>query len=100
MVIYVDVDNTICKTEGVNYREAVPVKKTIEKINELHDKGNMIVYWTSRGYLHSDIIGKYELRKLTLNQLKKWGCKFDMLRMDKPAFDMFYDDKAFNVESI
>ena len=35
--------------------------------------------------------------KNTVDQLEKWGCKYHELRMNKPAYDLFIDDK--NIES-
>ena len=34
----------------------------------------------------------------TLKQLNDWGCKFTELRMGKPAYDLFIDDKNINSE--
>ena len=34
MIIYVDIDNTICNTEGTDYKNAIPIKERIEKIRE------------------------------------------------------------------
>jgi len=33
---------------------------------------------------------------LTLNQLKKWGVKYNKLMMGKPSYDIIVDDKSFN----
>jgi hypothetical protein len=65
----------------------------ILKINELYEKGNTIVYWTARGTMTG-----IPWFSVTLEQLKSWGAKFHELRMGKPAFDIFIDDKAFNSE--
>ena len=53
-VIYVDIDETICRREkstdfGVvhDYKKAEPIKENIEKINKLYDEGHTIVYWTA-----------------------------------------------------
>jgi hypothetical protein len=32
--------------------------------------------------------------ELTYRQLKAWGCKFHELRMYKPVYDVWVDDKA------
>ena len=34
----------------------------------------------------------------TLRQLKKWGIKFHKLKLGKPSYDVFIDDKSFNFE--
>ena len=50
MVIYVDIDETICVSpESRDYSLATPIKENIEKINKLYDSGDTIVYWTARG---------------------------------------------------
>jgi len=36
---------------------------------------------------------------VTYEQLKKWGCKFHELKMGKPAYDLFIDDKNINSET-
>ena len=47
MIIYVDIDETICDYEGErNYPDAVPMVGNINKINRLYEDGNTIVYWT------------------------------------------------------
>ena len=91
-VIYVDIDETICETpEPRNYLNAKPIMENIEKINKLYDEGNPIVYWTSRGSRKQ--IDWYDL---TLKQLNLWGVKFNELRVDKPYYDLFIDDKNMN----
>jgi hypothetical protein len=97
MIIYVDIDDTICKSpENVNlsekYKLAEPLYDKINLINNLYDKGHTIIYWTARGTLSN--INFFEL---TYNQLKSWGVKFHELRMGKPAFDLLIDDKTFNM---
>ena len=83
MLIYVDIDNTICKTNSMDYKNAKPIKDNIDKINKLYDEGNTIVYWTARG---------------TKTGINIWGCKFHELRMGKPNYDLFIDDKNLNAK--
>ena len=96
-VIYVDIDETICITPDNPriYEKAKPIKENIEKINELYNRGNKIVYWTARGSLSG--IDWYDL---TEKQLYEWGAKYHTLRCDKPYYDEFYDDKAFRIEEL
>lgn len=93
MNIYVDIDNTICITDdkyGLNkYIQSVPIKKKIDYMNELYNKGNKITYWTARG--NSSGIDQTELTK---TQLKEWGCKYHELIMGKPSYDLLIDDKT------
>ena len=50
MIYYVDIDETICYYKDEReYQKAVPNFERIEKINDLYDKGNIIIYWTARG---------------------------------------------------
>ena len=94
MLIYVDIDETICTgSVGTDYATAQPVADRISKINDLFDKGHTIVYWTARGTR----TGKNWYR-LTEEQLKDWGAKHDELRMGKPAYDLFIDDKNISSE--
>jgi predicted mannosyl-3-phosphoglycerate phosphatase (HAD superfamily) len=95
-VIYVDIDETICESpKSREYENAVPIYENIKKINDLYDKGNTIVYWTSRGSRKQ--IDWYDL---TYKQLNTWGVKFHELRVDKPYYDLFIDDKTFRIEEI
>ena len=95
-VLYVDIDETICTTpKNRNYHEATPIKNNIDKINKLYDEGNTIVYWTSRGSRKQ--IDWYDLTKA---QLISWGAKFNELRVDKPYYDIFIDDKTLRIEEI
>ena len=34
------------------------------------------------------------LKALTLKQLHEWGCRYTELWMDKPVFDVLYDDRS------
>ena len=95
-VIYVDIDETICKTsEDRKYENSTPIYENINKINSLYDKGHTIVYWTARGSRKQ--INWYDL---THKQLNDWGAKFHELRVDKPYYDLFVDDKTLRIEEI
>lgn len=96
MIIFVDIDDTICyynkndKNE-LNYNNALPYFERINKINKLYDEGNLIIYWTARGTKTG-----INWFNITYQQLKKWDCKFHELRMGKPVYDLFIDDKNIN----
>lgn len=91
----VDIDGTICTdTEGSNYINARPILNRIEHFNTLYDQGNEIHYWTARG----SNSGK-DWSELTHQQLKSWGVKYTSLKLGKPAYDIWIDDKAINVEA-
>ena len=95
MIIYVDIDETICKTpESRDYSLAIPIEKNINKINNLYDNGHTIIYLTARG-TGSGI----DWRSVTENQFKKWGVKCHELKLGKPIYDLFIDDKNISAEN-
>jgi len=95
MIIYVDIDETICKSpKSRDYSLAEPMMERIEKINNLYDSGNKIVYWTARG-TGSGI----DWRSVTEEQFNKWGVKYHELRLGKPIYDLFIDDKNINSDT-
>ena len=51
MIIYIDVDETICENNDPlrDYSLSTPLADNIDKANKLYDEGNTIVYWTARG---------------------------------------------------
>jgi hypothetical protein len=98
MIIYVDIDETICNYENVErkYENAKPINENIEKINKLYDTGNNIIYWTARG-----TVTKIDYYDLTKSQLKKWGCKYhDLIVGEKPHYDLLICDKTKRIEEI
>ena len=96
MVIFVDIDGTICHTENSDYFNSDPRYDQIEKINKLHKEGHEIVYWTARGG-HS---GK-DWSILTERQLNKWGCEYTRIETHKkPSWDLLIDDKTKRIEEM
>lgn len=91
MVIYIDIDETICNSPGRDYPNATPVRQNIIKANQLYDQGHTIVYWTARGSSSG-----IDWRELTQQQLDSWGVKHHQLKLGKPSYDLFIDDKALN----
>jgi len=91
-IIYCDIDETICeKCYGGDYTNTFPYKDRIKKMNKLYNKGYTIIYWTARGSTTG-----IDWEEITKKQLKKWGCKYTKLLMNKPYYDIWIDDKAFN----
>ena len=95
MIIYVDIDGTICETEGSDYINAKPRSEQIYKINKLYDKGNTIIYWTARG-----TVTQIDWLDLTKEQLDDWGCRYHDVRVGKPQYDLWIDDKSKRIEEI
>ena len=96
MKIFIDIDDTICYyndefEEKKDYSQALPDTERINKINKLYDEGHEIIYWTARGSVTQKL-----WFNITYEQLKNWKCKFHELRMGKPAYDLFIDDKNIN----
>jgi hypothetical protein len=89
--IYIDIDNTICHTNGMNYADSTPDTSMIDIVNELYNAGNTITMWTARGTVSG--IDHYDL---TASQLSKWGVKYHKLILKKPNYDILIDDKALN----
>ena len=96
MNIYVDVDETICKTPISRiYTDSIPIKFNIKKINKFYENGHIIIYWTARGTSTG-----LDWSELTKNQLDNWGCKYHKLKVGKPAYDLLICDKTKRIEEI
>ncbi len=93
-IFYFDCDGVICDTKDTDYENAIPKQENINHINALYDKGHCVVVFTGRGSV-SDI----DWRDLTERQLKAWGVKYHELIFGKPNYDVFIDDKAWNVRN-
>lgn len=97
MIIYVDIDETICETPGEvgkprDYNLAKPWISAIESINKLYDQGHQIIIWTARG-VKTGINWKHTTNK----QLKEWGVKYHRVSFRKPYYDMLIDDKSITM---
>lgn len=99
-----DIDNTITKTDNsptneekivgaMVYSAAEPLMDRIAEVNQLYDAGHRITYYTGRG-----TVSGIDYFDLTKEQLEKWGAKYHELKMGKPEFDYFIDDKAVNAD--
>ncbi len=93
-----DLDNVICSTIGNYYSKCKPIKKTINIINKLYDKGFIVKIYTARFMGRSNdktdeaILKGYDFTK---KQLKIWKIKYHFLIFGKPSFDVMVDDKSF-----
>lgn len=101
MKYYIDIDGTICIVDSAckdtlrRYSEAVSLNERIRTVNKLYDEGHQITYWTARGSESG-----LDLQAMTRMQLESWGCKYHTLLMGKPSYDIYVDDKSFNVNSV
>lgn len=92
MRIFIDIDETIFhKSPDLDYTKAKPNYKVVLKVNELYNAGHEITLWTARGTRT-----KIDWTEVTKNQLKRCGILYKELKMGKPDFDIFIDDKAIN----
>ncbi len=88
-VYYIDIDGTICETLD-GYQSAKPFMDRIKEYNKLYEN-NRVVYWTARGSTTG-----IDWMALTKKQLDSWGVKYHQLKMGKPYYDVFIDDKSIN----
>ena len=97
-IICFDIDNVICRTNSKNnYLKSKPIKRNIQLINEIHNKGYKIILYTARymGRCNGNLKQvKKKIKPLTLRQLKKWEVSYDKIYFGKPSFDLFIDDKS------
>lgn len=93
MRYYIDLDNTLCRTIGNDYINSIPIHERIRYVNELKENGHEVTIWTARGQTTGT-----DYRELTLNQLNEWNVNYDNLLMGKPNYDVYIDDKSFNVD--
>ena len=93
MIIYIDIDDTICKLpkDSHDYSEAVPIYDRIAKMNDLYNQGHTIIYWTARGTKSG-----MDWRSITVKQFNKWLVKYNQIIFGKPVYDLFIDDKNIN----
>ena len=92
MVIYIDIDETICNSpDKPNYFTSTPIIENILKANKLYDEGHLIVYWTARGTATG-----VDWAEVTERQFNEWGVKYHRLKFGKPNYDLFIDDKNMN----
>ena len=94
-----DIDGTICSSVPGQYQFATPIADRIEYINQLHDEGNIIIYFTARGMGTSKNdanVAKEKWLEITVSQLNGWGAKYHNLLLGKPSGDFYVDDKAIH----
>ena len=53
------------------------------------------MYWTARGSRK-----QIDWTNLTRQQLEDWGAKYHELRVDKPFYDLFIEDKSLRIEEV
>lgn len=91
---FIDLDNTLCKTEKSDYDNSIPIQERIDYVNKIKTDGHHITIWTARGATSG-----IDHTELTISQLSKWNIQYDELLMKKPNYDIYLDDKSFNIDS-
>lgn len=89
MRIVIDIDGTICETNGNDYHNARYIPSRIANINKMWLDGHYIVLFSGRGSLS----GK-DYYELTKKQLDTVGIKYDELHLGKIPYDIWVDDKS------
>ena len=93
MKYVIDIDGTICDTNGNDYKNSIPREKMISKVNELYED-HYIKMFTARG-CNSGI----DWQEFTEQQLERWGLKcHEVICNKKPHYDLLVDDKAIHVD--
>jgi CMP-N,N'-diacetyllegionaminic acid synthase len=89
----IDIDGTICRTQGLEYGEATPIQVAVNKIRILKEEGHYVILFTARGSLSDK-----DWSGITTQQLADWGVPYDELHFGKPAADVYIDDKALSAD--
>ena len=91
-----DLDGVICETHKNNYMSAKPIKKAIKLINRLYQENYIIIFTARYMGRNKDDVKKAEQQgySKTYKQLIRWKVKFHELKMGKPSYDIFVDDKS------
>jgi histidinol phosphatase-like enzyme len=86
MVIFIDIDGTICTEESPFDRPlAKPLPGAVEAVNRYVEAGHVVVLWTGRGW---------DQYRVTETWLAKHGFKYSQLLMGKPIANLIIDDRA------
>jgi quercetin dioxygenase-like cupin family protein len=91
---FFDLDNTLCTTINSDYNNSIPICERIKHVNKLKDEGNHITIWTARGSKSG-----IDYKELTIRQLNEWNIKYDELLLGKPDYDIYIDDKSYNIDT-
>ena len=98
--LIIDIDNTILKSNGNDYANAVPIKEVVDKVRDYKKIGFDIVFFTSRNMrTHANNLGLITLHTVPviLEWLERHKVPCDELFVGKPwcGDEGFYvDDKA------
>jgi len=66
-------------------------------VNQLFDSGHIVIIHTARGmgrFKNDSRLAIQAFEELTISQLNRWGVKYSILFLGKPAGDIYIDDKG------
>lgn len=94
----VDLDGIICRTHGMDYEHAQPIRATVEHLRTVHRTGKSIAIDTARGS-GGGWWQRRRVRRLTKRQLRRWGVPHDLLRVGVkiPAREYVDDRTAMEI---
>ena len=98
MILCIDLDNVICKTKNVKYKNAKLIARTVKIINKAYNYTFKVLIFTGRFYgkCNGNLNKILKMDNgLTKRQLKKWKIKYHRLIFGKPMFNVNVDDKNF-----
>lgn len=101
--IVFDVDDVLCDNKNRDYKNAVPLRDNIVKLNGLHDMGYKIVLHTARGMVScgGDVAAADKKNRAVLESwLDKHGVRYDELVFGKPIAMMYVDDKCMTPDEL
>ena len=90
-----DLDGTLCshRTDG-RYDLAEPIPERVEMVNDLAEQGHTIIIQTARG---TETGEDWLVR--TVEQLERWGVKYDQLSVgQKPFAHIYIDDRGIQAD--
>lgn len=91
-----DIDGVLAaKTPLNNYAEAVSIEQNVQLLNALYQRGCYIVLFTARGYQTG-----LDWKRITQDQMRRWGVQYHELLFGKPDADIYIDDKFFELETL
>lgn len=88
MVVAFDLDGTLC-SECSDYADAEPIKKMIDVVNEVYDKGGTVYIFTGRHMMSEQVTRRW---------LDNNGVKRHCVFYGKPVADIYVDDRAVSYD--
>ena len=96
-----DLDNTLVTYPVIpkDYTSVLPIKKMIDLVIHLKNKGHYIIIYTARRMAtHGHNVGAVikDIGRITFDTLEKFNIPYDELVFGKPLGDIYIDDRAYN----